>query len=70
MRYNANYEFSKQRWDFMRIGIAIVLSAIGAFAIGSYFGQPLHWYLFVLLLVTGFIIQMIILVLKTDNENR
>lgn len=54
----------------MRIGIAIVLSAIGAFAIGSYFGQPLHWYLFVLLLVTGFIIQMIILVLKTDNENR
>ena len=54
----------------MKIGIwmAILLSAIVSFIIGGLYGQPLHWYLFILIVIVGFFIQIIILILKVKEE--
>ncbi|UZM99962.1 hypothetical protein OL548_08530 [Lysinibacillus sp. MHQ-1] len=40
----------------MEIGVwfGILLSAVLAFLLGAFYGQPLHWYLFILIIVTGF----------------
>ena len=51
------------------IWIAIVLSAIVAFIVGDYYGQPLHWYLFILIVVAGFFIQIVILIVKVKDKN-
>ncbi|MBB5149928.1 MULTISPECIES: hypothetical protein [Ureibacillus] len=55
----------------MQLGvwIGIVVSAILAFIIASFFNQPLHWYLFILILFIGFLLQTIIMILKTPDEN-
>ncbi|KOS66520.1 membrane protein [Lysinibacillus contaminans] len=55
----------------MKIGmwIAILLSAIVAFIVGDLYGQPLHWYLFILIVIVGFFIHTIILILKVKDEN-
>ena len=55
----------------MQLGvwIGILLSAILSFFIGDYYGQPLHWYLFILMVITGFFINTVILILKTRDEN-
>ena len=57
--------------DEMQIGIWIgmVVSLIIAFIVGNLYGQPLHWYLFVLMLVIGVFINVVILILKTKDEN-
>ncbi|WP_199677341.1 hypothetical protein [Lysinibacillus yapensis] len=54
----------------MQIGIwvSIIISAIVSFVIASFYGQPLHWYLFVLMVVVGFFIQIVILILKVKEE--
>lgn len=54
----------------MQIGVwmAILLSAIIAFVVGDMYGQPLHWYLFIIIVFVGFFINTIILILKTKDE--
>jgi len=54
----------------MQVGIwvAIVISAIVSFLIASFYEQPLHWYLFVLIVFIGFFIHTIIIILKTKEE--
>ncbi|RUL53120.1 MULTISPECIES: hypothetical protein [Lysinibacillus] len=54
----------------MQIGIwiGILFSAIIAFVVASFYEQPLHWYLFVLIVFVGFFINTIILILKTKDE--
>lgn len=39
----------------MEIGVwlGILLSAVLAFLVGDFYGQPLHWYLFILIIVVG-----------------
>lgn len=55
----------------MQIGIwiGIVISAIISFVVASFYEQPLHWYLFVLIVFVGFFINTIILILKTKDES-
>jgi len=57
--------------DAMQIGIwvGMVVSLIAAFIVGNLYGQPLHWYLFVLMLVIGIFINVVILILKIKDEN-
>lgn len=50
--------------------IAIVISAVLAFIVGSFYHQPLHWYLFILILFIGFFINTIILILKSNDEQK
>ncbi|MDM5246311.1 hypothetical protein [Lysinibacillus sp. G4S2] len=54
----------------MEIGvwIGILLSAVLAFLVGDFYGQPLHWYLFILIIVVGFFINTVILILKVKDE--
>ncbi|MER2000680.1 MAG: hypothetical protein ABS882_12980 [Lysinibacillus sp.] len=53
----------------MQVGvwIGILFSAILAFVIGDLYNQPLHWYLFIIIVFTGFFINTIILILKTKD---
>ncbi|KOY83981.1 hypothetical protein I6G82_15875 [Lysinibacillus macroides] len=51
------------------VWFGILLSAVLAFLFGNFYGQPLHWYLFILILVIGLFIQTIILILKVKDEN-
>jgi ABC-type multidrug transport system permease subunit len=55
----------------MQIGIwlGILVSAVVAFIVGDAYGQPLHWYLFILIVFTGFFINTIILILKAKDES-
>ena len=57
--------------DEMQIGIwvGMVVSLIIAFIVGDLYSQPLHWYLFILMLVIGVFINVVILILKTKDEN-
>lgn len=54
----------------MQIGVwmAILFSAVIAFVIGDMYGQPLHWYLFIIIVFTGFFINTIILIIKTKDD--
>ncbi|KGR80211.1 hypothetical protein [Ureibacillus manganicus] len=56
----------------MQLGpwIAIVISAVIAFIVGSLYDQPLHWYLFILIIFIGFFINTIILILKANDESK
>lgn len=56
----------------MQIGIwvGIVISAIISFLVAFFYEQPLHWYLFVLILFIGFLINTIILILKTKEDEK
>jgi len=55
----------------MEIGVwfGILLSAVLAFLLGDFYGQPLHWYLFILIIIIGFFINTIILILRVKDEN-
>lgn len=49
--------------------IAIFASAFIAFSIADYYEQPHNWYLFLLMVLTGFFIHTVILILELDiNE--
>ena len=54
----------------MKLGIWIgmLISAILSFAIAAFYGEPLHWYLLVLLIVVGFYINTIIIILKLQDD--
>lgn len=49
------------------IWLGVIFSAILAFVIGFIYDQTLHWYLFILIICTGFFINAIIMILKTDD---
>ena len=51
------------------VWIAVLLGAVLSFVIGNIYGQPLHWYLFILIIFVGFLINTIILILKMNDEN-
>lgn len=51
------------------VWIAVLLGAVLSFIIGNIYGQPLHWYLFILIVFVGFFINTIILILKMNDEN-
>lgn len=55
----------------MQIGVwvGILLSAIVSFIVGDLYGQPLHWYLFILIVIVGFFIHTIILILQVEDES-
>lgn len=55
----------------MKIGIwfGMILSALLAFAIASFYGEPRHWYLLVLLVVVGLYINTIIMILKLQDDH-
>ncbi|MCM3389553.1 hypothetical protein [Ureibacillus chungkukjangi] len=50
------------------IWISIVISAIISFGIAKLFEQPLHWYLFVLIVFIGFFINTVMIILRTKEE--
>ncbi|MCH7320512.1 hypothetical protein LZ480_01325 [Solibacillus sp. MA9] len=50
------------------IWIGMIISAILSFAIAAFFGEPLNWYLLVLLIVTGLYINTIIIILKLKDD--
>lgn len=55
----------------MQIGVwvGILVSAIIAFVVGDYYGQQLHWYLFILMVIIGLFINTVILILKSKDEH-
>lgn len=50
------------------VWIGILLSAIAAFIVGDIYGQPLHWYLFIILVLIGLFINTVILILKANDD--
>ena len=48
--------------------VAIFASAFMALGIADYYDQPHSWYLFLLMVLTGFFIQIIILILKSEID--
>ncbi|MER1984280.1 MAG: hypothetical protein ABS949_13855 [Solibacillus sp.] len=54
----------------MQVGVwvGIFISAVLAFLVGDLYGQPLHWYLFVIILCVGVFINTIILIIKTHED--
>lgn len=56
--------------NVMKVGIWIgmILSALLAFAIAAFYGEPRHWYLLVLLVVVGLYINTIIMILKLQDD--
>lgn len=51
------------------VWIGIIVSALLSFGIAAIYKQPIHWYLFVLLIVIGLFIQTIIIILKLQDEH-
>ncbi|WP_342558013.1 hypothetical protein [Metasolibacillus sp. FSL K6-0083] len=47
---------------------SILFSAVLAFLIAAYYEQPLHWYLFILIVCIGFFIQLVIIILRAPDE--
>ncbi|MFF5993970.1 MULTISPECIES: hypothetical protein [unclassified Lysinibacillus] len=52
-----------ERW------VGMFVSAIAAFVIGHLYDQPLHWYLFILMLVLGVFINLVIIILKAEEDS-
>ena len=48
--------------------LTIIITAIVAFIVGDFYGQPLHWYLFILIILTGFFVNTVILILGVEEE--
>ncbi|MER1957563.1 MAG: hypothetical protein ABS942_09285 [Solibacillus sp.] len=55
----------------MKVGIwfSMILAAFLAFAIATFYGEPRHWYLLVLLVVVGLYINTIIMILKLQDDH-
>lgn len=54
----------------MQVGVwvGIFISAVLAFLVGDLYGQPLHWFLFVIILCVGVFINTVILIIKTHED--
>ncbi|MEK4629995.1 hypothetical protein MKZ17_17435 [Solibacillus sp. FSL R7-0682] len=55
----------------MKLGVwfGIIFSAILSFGVAAFYKQPLHWFLFIILIVIGFFINTIILILKLPDDH-
>ncbi|MEK4698418.1 hypothetical protein MKX47_02415 [Solibacillus sp. FSL R7-0668] len=55
----------------MKLGIwvGMMISAILSFAIAAFYGEPLHWYLLIILIVVGLFINTIIMILKIRDDH-
>lgn len=63
------YKLAHKGDESMQTGVwlGVIFSAILAFVIGFLYDQTLHWYLFILIICTGFFINTIIMILKTED---
>lgn len=54
----------------MKLGIwvGMIISAMLSFAIAAFYGEPLHWYLLIILIVVGLFINTIIMILKIRDD--
>lgn len=57
--------------NVMKLGIwvGMMISAILSFAIAAFYGEPLHWYLLIILIVVGLFINTIIMILKIRDDH-
>ena len=53
----------------LEIWLGIVLSAIVAFGVAIFYEQPVHWFLFIIILFIGLFINTVILILKMQDDN-
>ncbi|MGE7020793.1 hypothetical protein [Solibacillus cecembensis] len=53
----------------LEIWLGIVLSAILAFGVAIFYEQPVHWFLFIIILFIGLFINTVILILKMQDDN-
>lgn len=55
----------------MNIGVwlGIFISALLSFIVAEFYEQPIHWYLFILLIVIGLFIHTIIIILKLQDDH-
>ena len=51
------------------VWVGILFSALLAFAIAAIYKQPIHWYLLILLIITGLFINTIIVILKLRDDH-
>ena len=58
-------EQQKVQWSMFFV---IALTAFVAFLFGHYSGEPLDWFLYILLVLIGLFIHTVILILRTDDE--
>lgn len=47
---------------------AIIISAILAFGIAKFYNEPIHWYLFILLICIGFFINTMLIIIDYKTE--
>ena len=50
--------------------IVVILSAIISFVIGNMLNEPLYWYLFILIVFTGFFINTVAIILKVGDKGK
>lgn len=48
--------------------VVILVTAVVAFGVADFYDQPLHWFLFILMVLAGFFIQTIISILQTEED--
>lgn len=60
-------EQQKVQWSII---VVIAATAFVAFWFGIYSGEPLDWFLYIVLVAIGLFIHTVILVLRTDDEQQ
>ncbi|WP_172954344.1 hypothetical protein [Solibacillus sp. R5-41] len=53
----------------LEIWLGIIFSAILAFGVAIFYEQPVHWFLFIIIIFIGLFINTVILILKMKDEN-
>ena len=51
------------------IWIGIFISALLSYGIALFYEQPIHWYVLILLIVTGLFINTVILILRMQDQD-
>lgn len=51
------------------VWIAIFISALLSYGIALFYEQPIHWYVLILLIVTGLFINTVILILRMQDQD-
>lgn len=47
---------------------AIILSAILSFGIAKFYNEPIHWYLFILLICIGLLINTMVVIIEYKSD--
>lgn len=53
----------------LEVWLGIIFSAILAFGVAIFYKQPVHWFLFIIIIFIGLFINTVILILKVQDEN-